>query len=697
MTRKLLSLFLVLACLLPCMILPLSAAGSTGLKDFSTTTVDADLIGTKYKNKLGAETRIKDAEDINELFPAKSGGEASILEVMEMGYSSTAGSGSSITLYVWVYIPDTTLNVDSEYNMITLADKYDTDPLDEGKTQTADRWTAEEYNRYTIDHVGTSSGGTVHKFAVKGFNAAGCIYSGQRRYNISRLDLHYAGEAEARNYTHGRTYICTGTHTDGTYKAAVDGLDVIQITDLYQTTFRYNNLEDEGEIQRATQINSVYFSIPKEYEEKYDQLFSIRYDCFRYRSTPMIVTVDEDLVNDYINYASGTADMDSAIYGVTDMNSKWGVTTAYYDYSFNATSTDSLKNSAVEMVANSDAQALDWLFWFFPFVGEDQTYGNDDIDDAYVRAEYVLARYQQYVDKGLSTNFLYLVKNGLIQNTVGSDVYGHHADTIFAADTEDEFLGGYEYSSGFSKIWDAFFGSLKDDESIEGVNAIQKIYKSDYLGFIKTADDADICKKYLVDKADVESFKEFCGKQVAMNRTVVVLHFASSIYEVMPAFVFSGENRYCEFNTAYMATQDIFLNFSIIEFTFGDEYEQTVIPVNAPNINISGGITPGGSLTSSVPRDDNGLSIILIILAIIGAILLIWGISVLLKPVTALGNAAARNADNARLRRSLEKDRKSTGNANGSNINIYIDGKKSRTYTDKPKPKKTNTKGRWKK
>lgn len=708
MTRKLLSLLLVLACLLPCMILPLSAAGSTGLKDFSTTTVDSDLIGTKYKNKLGATVRIEDAEHINTLFPAKSGGEASILEVMEMGYSSTAGSGSSITLYVWVYIPDTTLNVDSEYNMITLADKYDTDPLDEGKTQAADKWTATQYSRYAMKHLGTSSGGTVHKFAVKGFNAAGCIYGGQRRYNISRLDLHYAGEAEARNYTHGRTYICTGTHTDGTYKAAVDGLDVIEITDLYQTTFRYNNLEDEGEIQRATQINSVYFSIPKEYEEKYDQLFSIRYDCYRYRSTPMIVTVEEELFKEYsqwilkrLNVSGMSEKPDSSLYMLRSRDFVYDTPNSghydyVYDWSYNA-KTEEDSDLLIHIKANSSSRVINPLFWLFGYKGEDQTWGNDSIENAVIPAKAVLAHYAQYVNAEYSTRPDVMYMNGLIQDKFSGD-YGFINNTIFASDKEDKNLQGYEYSSGWSEFWAKVFGELKDTEDITDVNSIQKIYKEDYDDFIAGNSDATICKKYLVDKADIADFKEFCRETTDDGNTVVVMHFASSEYEVYDAVSYytgitgMGTEGRIVWGGVYACIQDLFLNFTIIEMTFGDEFEQTTIPTNAPNINIMGGLTPGGSNMSSVPKDDDGPNFILILLSIIGAILLIWGISVLLKPVTALGNAAGRSADNARLRRSIERDKQNPG----SNINIYIDGKKTRTYTDKPKPKKTNHKGKWK-
>ena len=101
MKKRIFCFLLALISLLSVLILPLSAAGSvtTELRDFAKTKVDDDLIGSTYKKtSLSPGVKIENASDIVVTFPKEDGGEPSIIEVMEVGYSASKGAYSAITL-----------------------------------------------------------------------------------------------------------------------------------------------------------------------------------------------------------------------------------------------------------------------------------------------------------------------------------------------------------------------------------------------------------------------------------------------------------------------------------------------------------------------------------------------------------------------------------------------------------------------
>lgn len=678
MKKKIVSLLLALVTLLSVLALPLSAAGSvtTELRDFSKSTVDEDLIGSTYKaTALSVGKKIESKSDIVATFPKADGGAPSIIEVMEVGYDKSKGSSSQISLYLWIYVPDPDFQPTSALNKVTLATAFDFNPLEKG-VEAAENWVAESYEQFSLRHVSSSESGTVYKFIVEGFDASVCINGGTRRYNISRYDLHYKGETNAENYTEGRSYICTGTHADKSYTAVANGLDVLEIDELYQTCFRYDNLQDDGLVDRKTQINTVYFSIPASYEFIYNDLFSIKTDWLRYRSAPMIVTTDQDFFNglkDWImdplstNVNTEKPDYSFWLYS-RDFYSggSLGVplSSYFYDYSYNGS--DGFSSLEYAVSANSDAKEINPLFWFFGFKGSDAAWGNDDIADAYVPASSVLQYYSNYMAAGKSTDYQHLITNGLVARAPLADGYGKQSLTILASDRMDSHLVGYEYSSWWEKFID-FFINEQAEESIEGVNAIQKVKGGDFSVMAKMSAE-DVCKKYLIASEDVESFMTFCKDEVNAGNTVVVLHYASSVYEAYPILVRTPTG--IEGATAYGAIQDIFFDFTVIEMTFGSAYDRTVIPVSAENQTVVGTISPPGGPGDG--DDDSGWEDFLkklnefldrfaqILMWIVGfsvLALIIWLVSLLMKPINAVGGYLSDKAEDARRRREEKRER----------------------------------------
>ena len=681
MKKRILCFLLALISLLSVLILPLSAAGSvsTELRDFAKTEVDEDLIGSTYKKtSLSPGVKIESKSDVVEAFPKEDGGEPSIIEVMEVGYTASKGVYSAITLYLWIYIPDPDFQPTSASNKVTLADSFDFNPLDKG-VEKADKWVAESYSQYGLRHIGTSSSGTVYKFAIDGFDAAGCINNGQRRYNISRFDLHYSGSSTAQNYTAGRTYVCTGEHANQTYSASANGLDVLEIKDLYQTCFRYDNLQDEGEVDLETQINTVFFSIPATYGVLYDDIFSIKTDWRRYRSSPMIVTTDQSFFDGLKNWILKplSADLNQEkpdysfwlyskhVCSIPPMGVP--INNYLYDYSYNGI--DGYENLENVVSPDSDAKSINPLFWLFGFKGPDGVWGNDDIEDAYVRSSYVSAWYDALVAAGMDADYQHLITNGVISRASLPGGYGHQSLKILASDSMDSFLTGYDYSSWWEKFCDWFLGQAQDAESLKGINAIQKIaLNSDLSGMSNEA----ISKKYLIACEEVDVFKEYCKTETSVGNTVVVLHYASSVYESYPVAV-KLPNGVVSNSMAYAAIQDIFLDFTVIEMTFEKDGERVVISVSSENQNVMGPTTPPGGGGSGI--DDTKTSdpwgeliakleafldavkrILLWILGIVAIVLLVYLLSVLMKPAGAVIDYLSAAADNARRRRE-EKQR----------------------------------------
>ena len=91
--------------------------------------------------------------------------------------------------------------------------------------------------------------------------------------------------------------------------------------------------------------------------------------------------------------------------------------------------------------------------------------------------------------------------------------------------------------------------------------------------------------------SDVEKLREAYkteGEVLVLFRFAVTDYFAETGY----VYIASGEDKGLHYDQAYMAQESVFLNFDIIQLTFNDSGDMTVIPVVSYPIDIIDPITP---------------------------------------------------------------------------------------------------------
>lgn len=615
--RKFLALFLALLCIFPVLALPLSAAGTTGekiyVRDLSQTTVDQDLIGSVYCSSSGSVTEIETKEDIAYTYPAASTGDPQVVSFIEAGYVSSKGKSSPFELYVYIYCPQKSQHY---AKTIDLCVNYDMTFV-EGEGETADpkEWQAKDYKTYELEFMKSqSSNGTVKKYRVKDLDIKSMTNYrlGVRKYDIVNVNCLCRDMKKVTSFSVGQSYTITGSMYEGDYQVETSAIDVLTINDIHQTHFRYAN---KANTNYMTQINSVYFSVSDEDIARWGDLCSIKSSYWRERTTPMVVTNDDELWNglkDYIgqNVTKLSEQPEYSIYlsnyvinsGMTSFTESYN-----YEWSYNRHEDDKPKGSST---GYEDVNILWWLFYSEA----------EELADANVSTGDVLTRFQEYCDKIISNlqgdetprDHEIMELNNLVMSYAKARAetgfkYGEQELTIYAKDTQDEYLQGYKYNSGFHKWWSELIGDDNyDTESLNGVHSIQLLdHKA--VSALTTADKETISKQYLISEDEVVAFQKFCVEADNDNRTPVVLHFANSDYYVSEPFNGSGgtaafkgytdslfwvEYREVMGNRCYIAKEDIFLDFRMIQMDFLKNGAHTIIPVNQQPIDIVSGTEP---------------------------------------------------------------------------------------------------------
>ena len=638
--RKIIALFLALFCILPVLALPLFAAGTTGekiyVRDLSQTTVDQDLIGSVYCTSEGKVTRIETKEDIAFSYPAASTGDPKVISFIEAGYVSSKGKSSPFELYVYIYTPQKSNHYPRS---IDLCVNYDMTFIDdEGQSGDPNEWRAKSYGTYELELIyGQSSNGTVKKYRVKGLDTSTMANYrlGVRKYDISNVNCLCRDTKKVATFEVGQSYIITGSMYEENYQVEVNALDVIHIDDIRQTHFRYAN---QSNTNYMTQINSVYFSIKNEDFARWGDLFSITSSFWRERTTPMVVTHDGNLWNDLCSYIGKNVDylqeqLDYSVYlcDYRAISGEHGYLEDY-DYFWSYNKNDSDKKIDESKTGYDDVNVLWWLFYC----------AVDDLEDANVSTQDILDRFQMYCDQILPLlsedetprdhyimEFQNLVMSYAAAKAETGFDYGFEELTIYAEDTQDVYLHGYKYSSAFHKWWDSVIGKNHDDVSLNGIQSIQTLDHAAILA-LSTADKSTISKQYLVAEDEVQDFVRFCQKADQANETPVVLHFANSNYfvsspygdgsrKIVAVYTHTSDDwgnvfnaREIRTNSCYIAKEDIFLDFRMIEMGFEKNGIYTIIPVNQQPMDIISGTeshpdqgTIGGGVGSSPSSGDS--------------------------------------------------------------------------------------------
>ena len=531
---------------------------------------------------------------------------ASVVSFTEYCYSYKTNMQTNYSLYLTVYNPQG-LNIDtsSPLNRVQLATSYS------GSGEPND------YAKFNLEYCNKSTEsnyyGLFFKFRISltAEDKTGLLSrlnSNERRYDISGIELLTVGNVNAKEYFVSRTYYYTGyaagygsdSSAGSTLKCNYSELETISL-DVKHTYYRPEGTVSATENTMQNQLNSVYFAVPNKYFEKYGDIYAIKAEWYEYRTQPVFVTGNSEVYNGlsgYIGqnisskYDSGTTASKAVNYGLAvNRYSNGGAS----EYAYNIL--DPINNNTTVL------DTLHYLFKANSGNADDYTLSGDAVKDfAYAR-------------RGGETDLI----NGkypkrYFTNNVGSGrTAGYNVKTIKS--TDEYTMSGFVLGdSWFERSW-----RIGTTTEYGNIQAIKRLTDTD----IKSS-AAETAKSLYIAEDDYADLKAYNDTANRADSTTVLFRFAISDY-------YSAETYNCKFiwffgdktnlldTNAYMAMQNVFLDFDIIHLEFKNYEQVTVIPVVSNPIDIFSDMTPPVNTT------DDGLAwwAWLIIIGVIILILLI--------------------------------------------------------------------------
>lgn len=604
------------------------AKADTGELNFDKTNVLDDLRSSKNFNILSYPFYKSDTPEMY------------VMNVAEYCYSFDVLNQNEYGLYLYVYNP----------NGIEIAETDGANKAQMGVSYN-ENGSPNDYEKFDLKFCSKSEekyyDGLFYKFKVvdhkskDGKTLLQRVKSSARRYDISGIEILEQGKTLPKEYGVGGTYIFTGyakgygadKNADSTLSCEVQELETVEL-DVKHTFYRSKTSSLGAGHQN--QLDTVYFSVPKRFLEKYGSLQRIKAEWYEYKTKEILVTSNKDLYakaspyigvnlgakNDYgqqaynknIHYSLGinAGDWGGGLYGASW---GWNLGTGYL---------------------HTPCEALYYMFLvnnikeYDPYASVVKS-GGVESNDLY---EYI-KRYSKTYQNGTLP-----IKGG----TISADLFENDIDESRKIDNESgKIQMGYSYydfdadldlqtlkswSSTSPSFWDnwmnfglgsAFTGG-PEEESVT-VAPIQILKETDIQG-----SNEDIAKRLLVNFADVNSIKTEYDNAKNNDSVVVLFRFATSDYyaqevdiiELDEGFLWSDKHTSGQ---AYIAKESVFLNFDIIQLTFEKEGVYTAIPVVASPIDIVNDITPPVDMSDDMAWWQ-------IILAILLLIIVLWVLSV---------------------------------------------------------------------
>lgn len=544
-------------------------------------------------------------------YPADENGRHFLLDdvgFMEYGYSESAFIVDNyFGIYLYVYNPtEREVSTRAGANVVNMATSYDA----EGNPTNY-----ENVPLTVLDHTEN------HRFYKFRITDSSAIYTranlyarahdGVRRYDVAGIQLWFLGDQNATDSFTERneksvTYRCTGyaagCDEDGseesTLKIQRDKLESVKLD--VQKTFWRTQTSSLG-AGHQNQLDTVYFTVPQDLFDEYGELQRIKAEWWEYKTKPIIVTSNKTFYNSSLPYVaedmSERNEDGSFVHQYRNcfyagFNSTIG-SGGYYDYAW---------NGAGETQINP-------LYYLFPTANwcsiEDYDPRADIVSSGGISTN-VLEEYIFGYDKTFRDGELN-IKDGKV---ISADLFEADIDESRKVDNaRGKIQRGYSYydfdvtediqeivswSDGDPSwwdnwnefgIWDSVFGNIPEEEG----RSFAPIYIPKEEDFDGTPES--IADKLMCQISDVEKLREAYkteGEVLVLFRFAVTDYFAETGY----VYIASGEDKGLHYDQAYMAQESVFLNFDIIQLTFNDNGDMTVIPVVSDPIDIIDPITP---------------------------------------------------------------------------------------------------------
>lgn len=569
----------------------------------------------------------------------------SLISFNEFGYMP--GDMSGYGLYIYVYNDTGNQIINYNLNRVQLS----TD--------------GSSYNKYRVTILDNTDDFTVYKLKVEDAASIGAaVNAEQRTYHVSGIEL--TTTTGLTDYAISSIYKYTGTPaleegTESTLSCTVEQQDTVIITGLEDRQTVYRTDMDNQNMQSHNQINSVYFSVDNYFINTYGKLQQIEAEWWEYRTTPIVVTNNEDMYNSLMIYTNMYSEENPApairndeYWGVGDWKST--STGGYgplrrYNWTFNIENYVSENGNGVQSFG-----LLNNLYWI---LNTDQW--GVDLDNYVISQEKLAARrfdFEQSQRAHFSeedNGYSYCLE--LFNEEVGEGRTAGYNRKIFDSTNPDDMIDFKEYDPNY-RGWDAFkniFGWEDDfDEVLTDVSPIVLIDSSNSEYYLSGSNE-EIADKMLIAVEDVPSFKQYVQTSISNDGTVVLFRFANTEYYSNVAHGYSPEDGWIE-DIAFTAEENVFLNFDIMTLGFYDGYEYTVIPVVSSPIDIVSDIV-GPVFPDLLPTLD-GWGImdyiyfaVMVIVAVIVLVVLYSILDMITNSVMRAPSSGNRNYNRRRRRR----------------------------------------------
>lgn len=583
-----------------------------------------------------------------------------IFNVVEYCYSFDKSKRGNYGLYVYFYNPQN-LKISHRMgqNKLTLAVAWD------------DKDKAISYESFQLKFISTIESGKYanlfYKFKVVDHKSADGKYihervrSSDRHYDIGEIQLLTEGEQNATAYTVGATYVYSGyakgyganEKDDSTLEWTVVNNEVVEIKseDIGSTSWIFDGFNSKGENHHDC-INSVYFSVPDYILERYGNLQKVKFETYRYRTSPIIVIkqgYEQSLLSDLKNARSLANNLDNWLawgYNSGTEENPYGSYDATYGFVFTGVESP---------VSNNRVFHLPYIFEK-EYESFSNVIGSSELL-SYITS-YNSSNFSGYLPHRELTKDLF---KGTFDNGIKEGFWS--PPEIDAKDKKS--LTAYNWSDGWNEFWGELFGKKPDISNDYDIYPISLI-DSDRINDDNYLDELYIHPDDRNGSYDDPKFKQKMAIAKIKERSMYMFHFAvsdyysTSLYSVDP--VLNGQGAKVEKLNAFVAQTTAYLDFDIIQLTFNQDGKMTVIPVVMSPIDVISGIR-----APSIPPSlkDIAEKILKVIVAVLCLVLLIILVVLLAKVISNLLDKNSNRKINKNLSQLVKTYKKSEKKARG--------------------------------
>ena len=375
----------------------------------------------------------------------------------------------------------------------------------------------------------------------------------ERIYKISGIELLKQGDKNATEFKIGQEAYYKGYakgingNNETTLSRKYEELTTLDL-DVHSSYYRFH--DNIGDFKQKD-LNSVYFSIPNDYLDKYGELTNINAEYYEYRLADIVVIKSNvyEALKDYVGVKT-TKDNHPEFALLFDYQGQINTNTEYYTFEGAGLEASDLflpfeKNNLITILFDGGEN------------GEKEISSEEILNYLY---DYDKSYYSGSNYKGMS--------NDLFDGVDDGHKEGYNQINISSLDNENLLI--YEGNSSWDRFWNNVFGKNQEYE----VSLIEKV--------VTEKDSEEI---FINDK-DIDEFNNFVLNSSIKNESTYVLRYSLTDYFTYGLLDYRYGDISAIGRDGYVSKQSIFLDFDIISLTFEKEGKKKIIPAISNPIDI---------------------------------------------------------------------------------------------------------------